>query len=126
MQKFWKTSTLLALLAMLTGAILFSGSNTVEARPKYRTVFQKHYEKVAENNKITCFVCHGKTDGKMDKKKRNIYGMAVGKAMGKTNETDEDKIKAGFGKAEKGKSATEGKTFGDLLEDGKLPAPEAE
>ncbi len=122
MQKTWKMPTLLTVMAVLAGAIVFSSGETVDARPKYRTVFQKNYEKVAENNKITCFVCHGKTaDGKMDKEKRNNYGMALKKALPKKNETDEDAIKAALAKIEKEKSAEEGKTFGDLLNDGKLP-----
>ena len=37
-------------------------------------------------------------------------------------EKDEAKIKEAFTKTEKEKSAIEGKTFGDLLKDGKLPA----
>ena len=58
----------------------------MEARPKYRTVFQKNYAKVAENNKITCFACHGKdAEGKMDKEKRNVYAQALGKALGRPN-----------------------------------------
>jgi hypothetical protein len=37
-----------------------------------------------------------------------------------------DKIKEALKKTEKGKSSVEGKTFGDLINDGKLPgkAPE--
>ena len=127
MQKTWKTPTLFTVLAMLAGAIVFSSSETVDARPKYRTVFQKTYPKVAENNKITCFVCHGKkADGKMDKEKRNNYGMALKKALGKENVKDEDAIKTGLKKIEKEKSAEDDKTFGDLLEAGKLPGKAAE
>ncbi len=122
MQKTWKMPTLLTVMAVLAGAIVFSSSETVDARPKYRTVFQKNYEKVAANNKITCFVCHGKNaEGKMDKEKRNNYGMALKKALTKKNETDEDAIKKAMAKIEKEKSAEEGTTFGDLLKEGKLP-----
>lgn len=127
MQKTWKPSTILTLVALLTGAVVFSTGDTVDARPKYRTVFQKTYTKVAENEKITCFACHGKTaDGKMDKEKRNNYGQALGKAIGKKNEKADDAIKAAMSKIEKEKSAEEGKTFGDLLEAGKLPGKAAE
>lgn len=119
--------TVLTLVALLAGVVVLSTGDTAEARPKYRTVFQKNYEKVAESNKITCFVCHGKTaDGKMDKEKRNNYGQALGKALGKKNEKEDDAIKAALIKIEKEKSAEEGKTFGDLLEAGKLPGEAAE
>jgi hypothetical protein len=122
MQRTWKMSTLFSLVAVLAGAIVLSSNSTVEARPKYRTVFQKNYEKVAANNTITCFACHGKlADGKMDKEKRNAYAQALGKAIGKKNETNEASIVAAMKKIEKEKSAVEGKTYGDLLEAGQLP-----
>ena len=127
MQKTWKMPTLFTVMAFLCGAIVFSGGETADARPQYRTEFQKNYPKVAENNKITCFVCHGKNaEGKMDKEKRNNYGMALGKALGKKNVKNKDDIKAAMDKIQKEKSAEEGKTFGDLLEEGKLPGKAAE
>ena len=58
----------------------------------------------------------------MDKKEKNNYGAAFGKALGAKNEKDGEKIKAALIKAEGEKSAVDGKTFGDLLKDGKLPA----
>lgn len=123
MQKNWKSSTLFTVAALLAGAIVFS-SSTVEARPKYRTEFQKNYDQVAANNKITCFACHGKdAQGKMDKEKRNVYGQALGKAIGKKNETDAAAIKAAFTKIESEKGP-DGKTFGELLKSGKLPVKE--
>lgn len=124
MQKNWKTSTLFTLVALVAGAIVFSTSN-VEARPKYRVVFQKNYAKVAANNKITCFACHGKdAEGKMDKEKRNVYAQALEKAIGKKNEMKDDAIKAALTKIEKEKSTVDGKTFGDLLGAGQLPVNE--
>jgi hypothetical protein len=124
MQKSWKKSTVFALAALLAGAILFSG-NTVEARPKYRTVFQKQYAKVAENNKITCFACHGKDPaGKMDKMKRNVYAQALEKALGKKNELNEANIIKALGTIEAEKSPEAGKSYGDLLKAGQLPVKE--
>jgi hypothetical protein len=126
MQKNWKTSTLFTLVALVAGAIVFS-SNTVEARPKYRTEFQKKYDKVAANNKITCFACHGKNDeGMMDKEKRNIYAQALEKSLVKKNEMDVDTIKAALTKIESEKNPENGKTFGDSLNSGQLPVKEEE
>lgn len=123
-KKSWKRSTVFALAALLAGAVVFSG-NTVEARPKYRTVFQKNYEKVAASNKITCFACHGKdAEGKMDKEKRNVYAQSLGKALGKANVMDEAAIIKALGQVEKEKSPEAGKTFGDLLSAGQLPCKE--
>lgn len=98
-------------------AMGFSG--TVEARPNYKKAFDTAYEKVAKENKTNCNVCH--KEGTDDKKLRNNYGEALTKNI-KAKETDEAKIKEAFTKTEKEKSAIEGKTFGDLLKDGKLPA----
>lgn len=123
-KKSLKKSIVFALAALLAGAILFSG-NTVEARPKYRTEFQKHYTKVAENNKITCFACHGKdAEGKIDNKKRNAYAMSLEKSLGAKNVMNVQAILDAFGKAEKEPSAEAGKTFGDLLKAGQLPVKE--
>lgn len=104
-----------AVAALLIGSVLYNGA---DARPQYKTAFEKKYPKVKAANKITCDVCHVK--GEKDKKKRNDYGTALAKAVGK-NEKDKDKIDDALGKTEKEKSGTEGKTFGDLLDDGKLP-----
>lgn len=122
-KKSWKRSTVFALTALLAGAVLFSG-NSVEARPKYRTVFQKNYEKVAASNKITCFACHGKdAEGKMDKEKRNVYAQALEKALGAKNVMKDADILKALGQVEKEKSP-DGKTYGDLLGAGQLPCKE--
>lgn len=100
----------------VAGLVIGFGAR-VEARPNYKKAFDTTYEKVAKENKTTCNVCH---EGD-DKKKRNNYGEALSKNIAKM-EKDEAKIKEAFTKTEKEKSAIEGKTFGDLLKDGKLPA----
>ena len=61
-------------------------------------------------------------DPSMDKKEKKNYGMAFGKGLSEKNLKDEEKIKEVLKKAEAEKSAVDGKTFGDLLKDGKLPA----
>jgi hypothetical protein len=101
-------------------------TETSEARPQYRTVFQKHYTQVAAANKITCFVCHEKNDeGKLDPKTRNAYGKAIMGGIKKEggNEKDMELIKAALVGAEKSKN-DQGKTFGEILKEGKLPVPE--
>lgn len=100
----------------VAGMFLASAFSSADARPKYKGAFEKKYPKVAEANKIDCSVCH---PGK-EKKEKNNYGDALGKAVAK-NEADEKKIDEALGKIESEKSAVEGKTFGDLLKDGKLP-----
>ena len=101
-------------VAGLVLASAFAGG--ANARPAYKSAFEKKYPKVKENNKITCGVCHPEKS----KKVKNDYGTAMGKVV-KKNEKDKGKIAEALGKIESEKSATEGKTFGDLLKDGKLP-----
>ena len=104
----------------VVGLIFASAFSSADARPKYKAGFEKKYPKVVEGTaekKIDCGVCHPDKD----KKVRNNYGEALGKAIAK-NEADEKKIEEALGKIESEKSAVKDKTFGDLLKDGKLPA----
>lgn len=98
-----------------------------QARPKYFTTFKEAYPKLEEQaNEKKCNVCH---IGATDKKTRNDYGKALQKAMGgdaAKNVMDAEKIKKGIKDSEKEKSSTEGKTFGDLIKDGKLPGKNPE
>ncbi len=106
--------------AVAVAMFVMTGSEAL-ARPKYSNVMNSTYPDLAKkkgtDGKLTCAVCHPKTD----KKVRNNYGAAVGGKLEKKNETDEAKIKEALTKAEGEKSATEGKTFGDLIKEGELP-----
>ena len=52
--------------------LLAVGATSAHARPKYKGVFEKTYEKVAKDNgkegKLTCAVCH---EGDDKKKRQN-------------------------------------------------------
>lgn len=102
-------------------SLLILAGNDVSARPKYANVATAQYADLAKkhgtNGKLGCNVCHPEKD----KKKRNNFGLALSKALTKKNETDEDKIKEALTKTEGEKSATDGKTFGDLIKAGELP-----
>ena len=95
------------------------GNAQCDARPDYLKEFKANYPKLAEQAETTkCNICHYG-----DKKtNRNDYGKAFAKNFGDMkNVKDAEKIKEVLKKTEKEKSSVEGKTFGDLLEDGKLP-----
>ena len=89
-----------------------------DARPQYNKAFKAAYSSNEAVQKAGCMACHPMKD---DKKVRNDYGSAVGKLVGEKNQKDEAKIGEALKKAEGEKSSVEGKTFGDLLKDGKLP-----
>jgi hypothetical protein len=109
--------------SVVCGAVVvgmtFLSSQAAHARPDYNKVFWSLYkdELGSQADSVKCGACHFG----QEKKNRNDYGKAVGEAIGKKNEKDAEKIKAGLEKAAKEKSATEGKTFGDLIKEGKLP-----
>jgi len=104
----------------IAGLVFVAAARDAQARPKYFATFKETYPKLAEEaDKVKCNICHYG-----DKKtNRNDYGKAIAKSLGEDakNVMDAEKIKEALKKAEKEKSSTEGKTFGDLLNDGKLP-----
>lgn len=88
-----------------------------DARPTHLKVFAAAYPQVAARNKMSCLVCHAGGD----KTKWNNYGEALAKNI-EVREQDDAKIRAAFEKTEPEPSAIPGKTFGDLLKLGLLPA----
>ncbi|MCP4787856.1 MAG: hypothetical protein GY903_02240 [Fuerstiella sp.] len=112
------------------GACLFAivalTGDSASARPKYNSVMSKLYpeltKKHGKKDKLSCAVCHPSKS----KKKKNNYGVAMGKNVGKKNQSDLEIIKESIVKAEKEKSATEDKTFGDLIKAGELPGTKDE
>lgn len=117
MRKSW---TWFACGVVLAGAALTSAPRDAQARPGYLKNFSTAYPALKEQaDTIKCGICHfGES-----KKNRNDYGKALTEALGegvkdvKVEKTVIDAMK----KAEAGKSSTEGKTFGELIKDGKLP-----
>lgn len=106
---------------VLAAAMFVVTGGDAMARPKYLNVLNTTYpdlvKKHGTDGKLTCAVCHPDKD----KKKRNNYGVALTGKLEKKNESDEAKIKEALTKTEGEKSATEGKTFGDLIKAGELP-----
>jgi hypothetical protein len=129
MLKSWKVQTAILCSFALAVVLANLGENRVQARPQYLKQFiagNKKLEKEAK--KVKCNVCHyGKK-----KKNRNDYGQAMAKLFAKNkkkkNEKDVKLIKEVLKKVAKKKSSEKGKTFGDLIKEGKLPgtAPKKE
>lgn len=97
------------------------GNNSAVARPKYAAAMNSAYPdlvaKHGTNGKLSCAVCHPTKS----KKERNNYGAAVGAALPMKNVMDEEVIQTALKKAAQAASATQGKTFGDLIQAGELP-----
>lgn len=88
-----------------------------QARPQYLKQFIETYPSLADAAKMKkCGVCHPGKDRKM----RLDYGKAIGTNLGKKNQKDEEVIVESIKKAEEAKNG-DGKTFGELIKDGKLP-----
>ena len=104
---------LIALIAWLT-------VEPAQARVKYSTGFTAKYP---ELKGVTCFTCHDKDpESPTSRKLRNSYGKALEAALGKKNVMDAEEINAALAKAEGEKSEVTGKTFGDVIKEGKMPA----
>jgi hypothetical protein len=117
-----KSGVWMVLGLALAGMWALSAVQDVQARPKYFATFNEVYPKLKEQaGGKKCNVCH---IGATDKKTRNDYAKALHKALGgdeTKNVLDAEKIKEALKKAEKEKSSEKDKTFGDLINDGKLP-----
>lgn len=101
-------------------ALTFSTADFAAAQSTYLKQFKALYGDHYKNSpdvKLTCAVCHPTKS----KKDRNNWGATLGKKLGATKVKDTAKIDAALKDAAKEKSATDGKTFGDLITDGKLP-----
>ncbi|MBI3469129.1 MAG: hypothetical protein HY000_39495 [Planctomycetes bacterium] len=119
-----KVVTKLALMSVVGMAVIaLMTCLTVEpaqARVKYSTAFKAAYP---ELKGVTCFTCHDKDpESPTSRKLRNAYGVALEHALGKKNVLDVEVIKTALTKAEAEKSPDNGKTFGDIIKAGKLPA----
>ena len=93
---------------------------SVIARPPYGdkmaaqyNEFQKKYPDVT-GNRVSCSICHTKEGAMTNFRKRNSYGIEVGKGLKEKN--DVASIESALRKAAAAASDTKGKTFGDLIE----------
>lgn len=127
MSTTWKLRSVLAAVVASLGFALLAGSPSAEARPQYVKQFILKYPDLRpEIMRVkNCGVCHGGENGS-DKTVRNNYGETLMGMLGDINVKDQDVIRTALDKAAAQKSAVEGKTFGDLIKDGKLPGSGAE
>lgn len=120
MRRFTRRIVSYFVLPAIAGAVWISlPTPNAEARPQYLEQFKKTYEPLTEQaDTKKCSVCHG-----MGKKtERNAYGQALVDALGdQKNVKDKDSVEKVLKAAEGKKSSVEGKTFGDLIKEGKLP-----
>jgi len=110
-----KSLTWIACCAVLSA---FFGGPEAQARPQYVKAFITAYPALkTEAEAAKCGICHPEEK----KSVRNDYAKAFGAGLPEKNAKAEDALAAALKKAEAEKSGTEGKTFGDLIKDGKLP-----
>ncbi len=109
------------MIAAVFGIVFSAQPRPVEAQKAYFDAFVAKYENVAEEAKAKkCAVCHGK-----QKKMRSDYAKALEEALGEKKVKDKDKINAALDEVAEMENG-DGDKYGDLLADGKLPAPYSE
>lgn len=113
-----KVASIVTVAAVL--GLMVSGPKQASAQKQYLDAFIAKYD-IAEAKEKKCLVCHGAKS----KKERSDYAKALEEALGEKKVKDEAKIMAALATVE-GKEYEDGKTYGQLLKDGKLPAPFAE
>lgn len=105
-------------VAAAVGLMVVAGPKSAQARPEYQKAMIAKYTKIsAEDQEKKCLICHGEK-----KTERSDYAQALGKALGGKNIKDVEKINAALTEVE-AKEYEDGKTYGSLLNEGKLPAP---
>ncbi|HEY5313427.1 MAG TPA: hypothetical protein VIK18_12950 [Pirellulales bacterium] len=107
----------LTLAGAVAVAVCLGFGSSADARPNYNKAFQAKFPDLEAAKMAKCGVCH---EGK-DKKVRNDFGKAFGKDLDGKKVMDADKINAALDKVATEPSAIDGKTYGDLIKDGKLP-----
>lgn len=109
-----------SICGMVVLALLFPG-DLAHSRPSYSKTFaatyKEEYSKSGEQQQ-KCQICH---EGE-NKKDKNNYGDAVQQALPMKNVKDEEALVAALRKVEPLPSAIPGKTFGDLIKEGRSPA----
>ncbi|MDB5343528.1 MAG: hypothetical protein JWP89_1905 [Schlesneria sp.] len=96
-------------------------SRLAEGCPQYKGMFLNTYAQEYQNvpQARWCLVCHAEGE---DKLLRNNYGDAIATTLIKKNEKDADKFQSNLREVELLPSAIPGKTFGDLIKEGRSPA----
>ena len=117
MKTNWLTAGMLTFAGALMAALFLGFGSSADARPNYNKAFQAKYPDLAAAKEAKCNVCH---EGK-DKKVRNDFGMAFSKDLDGKKVMDAAKIDAALDKVASEPSAVSGKTYGDLIKEGKLP-----
>ena len=116
----WIPAVVLFCSSLLAGPLF---APDAQARPGYKSVFQKMYPKFKKKEgeeKVDCTVCHAQ---KKSKKNRNHYGEALKKALDKKNEKNKARIRNALKKIEKDSCPKSGEKWIERLEEGSLPCP---
>src|SRR5262245_42656135 len=111
----------LSLIVAVAASLVLGNLPAAQAFPPFKIQFDKRYMaegsalQKAYEGKSTCNVCHVGAD----KKKKNDYGVALDKLLGRDDLQNAEKIQQALEKVESEKSGA--MTFGDLIKEGKLP-----
>lgn len=109
-------------LTCTAGILLAAAQTEAIARPPLLQLFVRQYQHLQPQVQFAkCRVCHEATSVN-GKKPLNIYGTALKQVIPPWKEQGEPNPQNVFEAIEDQPSAIKGKTFGDLIKEGKLPA----
>ncbi|HUY35188.1 MAG TPA: hypothetical protein VMV69_20755 [Pirellulales bacterium] len=125
-----------AVLVLLCGCLVFavSARQASAIKPFFDEFKAKYVKKEGSDAEkefakkvemVKCAVCHGKKDGKEDKKVRNDYGKALDILLDKKADAkNKEKIQKSLDTVYDEKVPGKDETFGDRIKAGKLPGAE--
>jgi hypothetical protein len=99
--------------------LLLAWTRPAVPREQYLHEFRVRYEREFLGNEeaAKCAVCHVG----LVKRSRNNYGQAMNKVLAGRNVKESEKIRRALAEIENQPSAVPGKTFGQLIKEGRLP-----
>jgi hypothetical protein len=91
-----KASRFLLPAALITVSVAIGVTDSLEARPQYRTAYRQVYPEDSRGGTLKCALCHLPKDedgSRPDLKRRTSYGRQLEEALGEKNVKDRDRIR---------------------------------
>ena len=91
-----KASRILLATAVIGLCVAIGVTDSLQARPQYRTAYRQVYPDDSQGGTLKCALCHLPKDddgSRLDLKRRTSYGRKLEEALGEKNVKDRDRIR---------------------------------